>query len=101
MMAAATTIAAIDPAVFAALITGLFGAGGIGAFVTWRKTSAESESISAATLRGVIDELRKEIERIQSERAADIKHLREENAKLRERIAVLEAQMITEQARPH
>lgn len=62
------------------LIAAILGAGGIGAVLAFRKTSAEAEAVSVATLRGVIEELRVEVSR-----------LREENNDLRERIAVLES----------
>lgn len=55
--------AAIDPSLFTAAITFVLGGGVVGAYTAYRKTPVEVESISVATLRGVIDELRAELER--------------------------------------
>lgn len=63
----------MDPAT---LIAAVLGAGGLGAVIAFRKTSAEAESVSVGTLRSVIEELRYEVER-----------LRVENDRLREQIA--------------
>lgn len=81
----------MDAAVVAAILTALFGGGGIGAVFAWRKTSAEAEALSAATLRGIIEELRTELERIQKERVVERESWRKENAMLRERLAILES----------
>jgi hypothetical protein len=65
----------MDPAT---LIAAILGAGGLGAIIAFRKTSAEAESVSVGTLRSVIEELRVEVER-----------LRQENDNLRDQLAEL------------
>lgn len=69
----------MDPTAAAALIAALLGAGGLGAFASFRKAGKESESIATQTLIAVNDELRKELVRRD-----------EEIGRLRERIARLE-----------
>lgn len=76
----------MDPGTAAALIAAVLGAGGLGAFVQWRKAGKEAESIATTTLIAVNGELRTELER----RDGEIAGLRKENVEQRERIAVLE-----------
>lgn len=80
------TFAEVDAA---PVIGGLLGAGGLGALLAFRKTSAEAESVSVGTLRSVIEELRVEVERLRIEND----NLRDQLAELpmmRERLLVLE-----------
>jgi hypothetical protein len=72
--------ALIDPGAIALLVTAILGSGGIASFFARRKAGAEAESIAAATLIAVNEELRRELSRRD-----------EEIARLRERVAVLEA----------
>ncbi len=53
----------MDSTLFAAIISFVFGGGLIGAVQAYRKTGPEIEAISVTTLRGVIEELREELER--------------------------------------
>jgi hypothetical protein len=56
-------LAAVDSSVFAAGITAVLGGGAVAAWNAYRKTPVEVESISVATLKGVIEEMRTELER--------------------------------------
>jgi hypothetical protein len=86
----------LDSAGFVALVTAVLSGGLVASFTAFRKAGPEVESISVATLKGVIEELRAELTRLASENA----HLREsvqhleavsrENDALRARIARLE-----------
>lgn len=94
MIELAVLIAAIDGGLLTGLLATLLGGGGLGAFLTWRKTSAEAEAVSVATMRGVIEELRAEITRMNIAHQAEIARKEEQIAKLRERIAVLEEKLV-------
>ena len=86
-----------DSAGFAAVVTALLGGGITGAIVAFRKAGPETEAISVQTLKGVIGELRAELDRLAAEnrRLRDsVRHLEEaanENALLRARLEALEA----------
>jgi hypothetical protein len=56
-------LATTDPAPLVAIIAAILGGGGIGAIVAYRKAGPEVESISVNTLKGVIQEMRTELER--------------------------------------
>lgn len=62
------------------VVLAVLGSGAIGAFITYRKTSAETRQLDVMTLRAVITELRTEIAR-KNERIEHLEH----------RVAVLEA----------
>lgn len=53
----------IDPTLISAIVAGVLGSGFIGAVFSYRKTGAETESVSVNTLRGVVEELRTEVTR--------------------------------------
>lgn len=75
------------------LIAAVLGAGGLGAVLAFRKTSAEAEAVSVATLRGVIEELRVEVSRLRvenNELRVAFGNIQTENRELRERILRLE-----------
>lgn len=46
---------------------GALGGGLLGALASWRKSGPESESIAVTTLKGVIEELRQELDRKEAE----------------------------------
>lgn len=75
-------LGAIDPATFAALAATILGAGGIGAFATYRKAGKEAENIAAQTLISVNEELRRELAR----RDEELDELRDDQAELRKAI---------------
>lgn len=53
----------MDPEVIVPLIVAFLGGGGLASVIAFRKTSAEAGSVAAATLIGVIEELRNELDR--------------------------------------
>lgn len=53
----------IDPTGVGLLVAGLLGGGGVASLVAFRKAGPEMESVSVTTLRGVIEEMRTELER--------------------------------------
>lgn len=86
-------VAAIDPGLFAAFITAILGAGGLGSFVAFRKAGKEADEIAARTLIAVNDELRKELKRRDEDIAAMRRLHAEEIAALRKRIVDLETEV--------
>lgn len=76
----------MDPAT---IIAGVLGAGGLGAVLAFRKTSAEAEAVSVGTLRSVIEELRVEVERLRVEND-NLRDQLEEIPRLRARVRALE-----------
>lgn len=56
-------LAAVDPTPLVALVSLILGGSGVGAIIAFRKAGPEVEAISVTTLRGVIQEMRDELER--------------------------------------
>ena len=94
-----------DSAGFVALVSTLLGGGVIGAVAAFRKAGPEVESISVATMKGVIAELRAELDRLAAENAKlrsaveALEHAAEENIRLRARLDALEDRASVEDVR--
>lgn len=73
-------LAALDLTPFTSLVTLILGGGLAYAYAVWRKTPVEVESLSVATLRGTVETLQSEVDR-----------LNRENSDLRKRLEALEA----------
>lgn len=89
-------IAAVEPSVLSAIVVAILGGGGVGAFLAYRKTGAEAESIAARTLIEVNEELRTELARSREElgRArSEVEHARNEIAQLRAECQALRARV--------
>lgn len=79
----------ISPEAFALLISAIFGGGLVAALVAYRKAGPEVEALSVSTLKGVIEELRSELERKD-------KQIKEQNitiGNLQSRVEALEAKL--------
>lgn len=94
-------VAQIDVVFVIGAIATILGSGGLAAVLAWRRTGAETESITMATMQAVNQELRTELDRRDRAYAEDLarrdRAYREDLAKrdseivgLRERVAILE-----------
>lgn len=85
--------ASIDPG-FSAIIAALLSGGIIAAWSAYRRTPVEIEAMSVTTLRGVIEELRVELDRKDEQLAEQNRVIGEQNARIQaliERVDRLES----------
>lgn len=90
----------MDVNTITAIVMAALGGGGFSALLAYRKTAAETDSVSVATLKGVLAEMREEREVTTAENRELRREVREvhacnerllaENSELRDRVTHLE-----------